>query len=71
MRKLMKIEGMMCPRCEARVKKALEALDSVTDADVSHQKGQALLTLSAPVPDAVLRAAVKAQDYNVTEITEA
>ena len=65
MTKTMKIEGMMCGHCEARVKKALEALDAVQSAEVSHEAGTAVVTLTAPVEDAVLKNAVEAQDYKV------
>ncbi len=68
MTKTMKVEGMMCGHCEARVKKALEAIEQVSAAEVSHEKGTAVVTLSAPVDDAVLKAAVEAQDYTVTAI---
>ncbi len=68
MTKTMKIEGMMCGHCEARVKKTLEALEGVATAEVSHEKGTAIVTLSEEVPDAVLKEAVEAQDYPVTEI---
>ena len=68
MRKTMKIEGMMCPHCEARVKKALEALDAVSAAEVSHVAGTAVVTLAAPAEDAVLKAAVEAQGYDVLGI---
>ena len=68
MTKTMKIEGMMCGHCEARVKKALEALEQVSAAEVSHEKGTAVVTLSAPLDDAALKAAVEAQDYTVTAI---
>ncbi len=68
MTKTMKIEGMMCGHCEARVKKALEALSSVSEAAVSHENGTAVVTLSAPVEDAVLKEAVEAQDYKVVSI---
>lgn len=68
MEKTMKIEGMMCGHCEARVKKALEALPGVAGAQVSHEAGTAVVTLSAPVDDAALKAAVEAQDYPVLEI---
>ena len=68
MTKTMKINGMMCMHCENRVKKALEALDAVTEAQVSHEKGEAVVTLSAPVDDAVLKKAVEDQDYQVTSI---
>ena len=65
MTKTLKIEGMMCPHCEARVKKALEALDAVASAEVSHAAGTAVVTLAAEVSDEALRAAVEAQDYKV------
>ncbi len=68
MTKTMKINGMMCMHCEARVKKALEALDCVTEAQVSHEKGEAIVTLSAPVSDDILKKAVEDQDYQVTGI---
>ena len=63
-----KIEGMMCPHCEARVKKALEALPQVDKAVVSHEAGTAIVTLNAEVDDEVLKKAVEAQDYPVTGI---
>ena len=65
MQKTMKIEGMMCPHCEAAVKKALEALDGVQEAAVSHEAGTAVVTLSGEVADAVLKEAVEAKDYKV------
>ena len=65
MTKTLKVEGMMCPHCEARVKKALEAVPGVAGAVADHNKGTAVVTLSAPVEDEVLRAAVEAQDYQV------
>lgn len=68
MEKTMKIEGMMCPHCEGRVKKTLEALDGVTGAVVSHTAGTAVVTMSAPVADDVLKKAVEDQGYPVTEI---
>ena len=68
MQKTMKITGMMCVRCEAHVKKALEALPGVASAEVSHERGEAVVTLSAPVENGVLRQAVEAEDYGVTEI---
>lgn len=68
MEKTMKIEGMMCGHCEARVKKALEALPEVTEAAVSHESGTAVVTLSAAVSDDALKQAVEAQDYAVTSI---
>ena len=68
MKKTLRIEGMMCPHCEARVKKALEALPEVTQAAVSHEAGTAVVTLNAAVSDQALKAAVEAQDYTVTAI---
>ncbi len=66
--KTLQIEGMMCGHCEARVKKALEALDGVTLATVSHLDGTAVVTLSHDVPDDDLKRAVEAQDYKVTAV---
>jgi len=66
--KTMHIEGMMCPHCEARVKKALEALPEVASAEVSHTAGTAIVTLSAPIADETLKQAIEAQDYPVTAI---
>ena len=68
MSKTIHIEGMMCGHCEATVKKALEALDGVTGAVVSHEAGTAVVTLSRDVADADLKAAVEAKDYTVTGI---
>jgi Cu2+-exporting ATPase len=68
MKKTMKIEGMMCPHCEARVKKVLEGLEQVEEAVVSHVEGTAVLTLSAEISDEALRAAIEAQDYKVISI---
>ena len=68
MEKTMKITGMMCGHCEARVKKVLEAVEGVAEAKVSHEAGTAVVTLNAPVEDAVLKKAVEDQDYKVTEI---
>ncbi|WP_298023168.1 heavy metal translocating P-type ATPase [uncultured Dysosmobacter sp.] len=68
MEKTMKIEGMMCGHCEARVKKCLEAVPGVTGADVSHEKGTAVVTLGEAVADETLKAAVEAQDYKVLSI---
>ena len=68
MQKTMKIEGMMCPHCEAAVKKALEALEGVEAADVSHEAGTAVVSMSAEVADAALKEAVEARDYKVTGI---
>ena len=68
MTKTMSIEGMMCMHCEARVKKVLEAIDQVSSAEVSHEKGTAIVTLNAEVDDEVLKKAVEDQDYKVTKI---
>lgn len=68
MKKTLKVEGMMCGHCEARVKKALEALPEVDEAVVSHEVGTAIVTLNAEVADDVLKNAVEAQDYKVTGI---
>ena len=70
MRKTLHIEGMMCPHCEMRVKQALEAVPGVSEAAASHEKGTAVVTLSAQVDNDALRAAVEAQDYKVTAIDE-
>ena len=69
MEKTMKIEGMMCGHCEATVKKALEALDGVDHADVSHEQDQAVVTLKEDVADDVLKKAVENKDYNVVSIS--
>ena len=68
MEKTMKIEGMMCGHCEARVKKALEALPEVQAANVSHEKGTAVVTLSGALADEALKKAVEDQDYKVLGI---
>ena len=68
MKKTMKIEGMMCGHCEATVKKALEGLDGVTSAEVSHEAGTAVVELSADVADDVLKKTVEDKDYKVTAI---
>ena len=68
MEKTLKVEGMMCCHCEARVKKVLEALPEVAEARVSHETGTAVVTLKADVADAVLKKAVEDQDYRVTDI---
>lgn len=68
MKKTMKIEGMMCSHCEASVKKALEAIDGVESAEVSHEAGTAIVTMSKEVSNDVLKNAVEAKDYNVTGI---
>lgn len=67
-KKTMNIEGMMCTHCEARVKKALEALENVTSAEVSHEKGTAVVTMEKDTADEVLKKAVEDQDYKVTGI---
>ena len=66
--KTLNVEGMMCGHCEARVKKALEAVEGVASAEVSHVKGTAVVTLTKDVDNKVLKDAVEAQDYKVTAI---
>ena len=68
MEKTMHIEGMMCCHCEARVKKTLEKIEGVAEAVVSHEKGTAIVTLSAPVDNDVLKKAIEDQDYTVLSI---
>ncbi len=68
MEKTLKIEGMMCPHCEATVRKALESIDGVEKAEVSHEKGQAIVTLSKEVANDVLKTSVEKKDYKVTDI---
>ena len=68
MKKIMHIEGRRCGHCEARVKKALEALAGVESAEVSHEKGTAVVNMSADVADDTLKEAVEAQDYKVDSI---
>jgi Cu2+-exporting ATPase len=68
MTRIMNIEGMMCTHCELSVKKALEALEGVTSAEVSHEKGTAVVSLSSEVSDDVLKKAVEDKDYKVTGI---
>ena len=68
MEKTMKIEGMMCGHCEARVKKCLEALPEVTEAAVSHENGTAVVTLNAELSDDVLKKTVEDQDYKVLSV---
>ena len=68
MEKTMKIEGMMCPHCEARVKKTLEAMEGVVEAAVSHVNGTAVVTLSAPIDNDVLKKAIEDQGYPVLGI---
>lgn len=67
MEKTMKIDGMMCAHCEARVKRALEAFDEVEEAVVSHETGTAVLKLKADVSDAALKKAVEDEGYTVKE----
>ena len=68
MTKTLHITGMMCGHCEARVKKALEAVEGVASAAVSHESSTAVVTLTKDVADETLKAAVEAQDYKVTGI---
>ena len=68
MEKTLKIEGMMCGHCEMHVKKALEAIDGVKNAEVSHETGTAVVTLEKDVSDDVLKKAVSDQGYQVTDI---
>ena len=68
MEKTLTIEGMMCGHCEARVKKALEALPEVKEAVVSHEAGTAVVTLESVVSDEALKEAVEAQDYKVISV---
>ena len=68
MTKTMRIEGMMCGHCEARVKKVLEALPEVAEAVVSHEAGTAVLTLSMEITDDVLKKKIEEQDYKVISI---
>ena len=69
MTKTLKIKGMMCEHCEMHTKKALEALDGVASAEVSHKTGTAVVTLSKDVSDDVLKQAVTKQGYEVTDIS--
>lgn len=68
MEKTLKIEGMMCSHCEVTVKKALESIDGVEKAEVSHEKGQAIVTLTKEVTNDVLKTSVEEKDYKVTDI---
>lgn len=68
MTKTMKIEGMMCGHCEARVKKCLEALPEVNEAVVSHENGTAVVTLRGDIAEDTLRKAVEEQDYKVVSV---
>lgn len=66
--KTMTIEGMMCAHCEATVKKALEGVEGVDSAEVSHEKGTAIVHLNADVADDVLKKTVEDADYDVKQI---
>ena len=68
MTRVLKVEGMMCEHCEARVKKALEAVPGVVSASADHTAGTARVRLASPVDDAALREAVEAQDYRVLDV---
>ena len=68
MEKVLKIDGMMCPHCERRVKKTLEALPQVQEAQVNWQEGTAVVTLQEKVDDSILKKAVEDQDYPVINI---
>ena len=68
MEKTLKVEGMMCPHCEAAVKKALEAIDGVSVAEADHVKGTATVTLTKDVPTEVLKKAIEDKDYKVTAV---
>ena len=68
MKKTMVIEGMMCPHCSGRVKTTLEALDGVVSAEVRHESGTAVVTLSADVADSVLKDTVESQGYTVVSV---
>ena len=70
MKKTLKIEGMMCGHCEMHTKKALEALDGVAKAEVSHENGTAVVTLEKEVSDDTLKQAVTDQGYQVTHIID-
>jgi len=68
--KIMRIEGMMCEHCERAVKNALEAVEGVESAEASHEKGEAIIKLSAPVEDEMLISAVVAEEYEVLGISD-
>ena len=68
MKTTMKIEGMMCGHCEMHVKKALETLEGVSNAEVSHQAGTAIVALEKDVPDEILQKAVSDEGYEVISI---
>jgi len=67
MKTVLKVEGMMCPRCEAHVKKALERIEGVAEAIASHEAGTVTVTLSSPVEAAVLKLAIEEEGYQVVE----
>ncbi len=69
MKKTLEIKGMMCGHCEASVKKALEALPAVEQAEVSHEKGTAVVTLKGEIPDEELKKAVEEKDYEVVSVS--
>jgi Cu2+-exporting ATPase len=68
MKETVRIEGMMCPHCEASVKKALEAIDGIESAEVSHEKGTAEITLSKEVAADVIQQVIEAKDYKFVSI---
>ena len=68
MTKTVKIEGMMCGHCEARVKKTLEAIDGIESASPDHNANAAVITLSKDVPEDIIRSAIEAQDYTFVGI---
>ena len=68
MEKTLKITGMMCGHCEARVKKALESINGVEFVEVDHKKGTAVVRMKNDIPNEILKIAVEDQDYTVTEI---
>ena len=70
MMKIIKIEGMMCPNCSGRVKKVLEGIEGVAEADVSHERGDATVTLSSKIPDEELISAITDAGYKVLGVSE-
>lgn len=70
MMKIIKIEGMMCPHCSGRVKKVLEGIEGVAEADVSHERGDATVTLSSKIPDEELISAITDAGYKVLGVSE-
>ena len=69
MEKIIKIEGMMCGHCEAHVKKALEVLEGVEQANVSHEAGTAIVTMTADISDDILKKTVEEEGYKVIDIS--